>query len=318
MKLNYLIDDLFLKHLKAENEQIHFLTSLYGVLIENTINETNIEIHQKIAKSFELLKTSTLVTDDFLDKSNFRDNVPSFYNKYGPEQTVLIAEILKSTATISFIEYINKVENLSHSEINECILLFEDTYRVVCIGQLEEIKFLNIQDNNWDEKKSNYWEIIYKTTASFIQLPILVGSIINKYSNEDKIILAKYGKLIGLAYQLRDDLIDIIGDPAIIGKQFGNDIKEKKIRLPLIQYMLTCSHKDKKFITESYFRNNISDHRVVEIIEKIKASNSIDYCIQKINELSKEAKDLLNQLKDKNLQTLLFEFAETLKHKNYD
>ena len=307
--LEYLVDDFFIKHIEAESEYINLLTTIYGVTI-SAHKRDDLELHIKIAKSLELLIVSFLVTDDFLDKSDYRNHITTFYKKYGSEQTVLIAEILKSTATISFCDSL-KLLKLSVEDKFKCIILFEDLYRTVCAGQLEEIKWLSNISDSWKDKEEIYWQIIYKTTASFFHFLMVFGAIVAELP--DRKSLAEYGRYIGLAYQVRDDLIDVIGSPRDTGKQKGNDIREKKIRLPIIYLMLNGTIAEQKVVKEIYKKNIVTTPDVNKVINVLGNSTSIKMTKSKINELCDKAVFQISSLKNEELKEQLKDICQLIK-----
>ncbi len=271
-----LVDDLVLEHLVYERETIHLITTLYGI----TVPDKSGEHHLMIAKSLELMKSSTLIMDDFLDKSPLRNGMTSIYEKFGGEEATLIAEILKSSASISFTQELAKL-NLKKADVVKCILLFEDTYRTVCMGQLEDLRMVKTFSEGKDIKEHDYYEMIKKTTATFIQLPLLLGAVMSNFDKSIENTLRKYGLYIGLAYQIRDDIIDITGDPSLTGKPMGGDIKEKKVRLPIIHALRFASPRQIHKIKRIYNKQNVSTRDVMAVIAILNKNGSIQYCNKK-------------------------------------
>ncbi len=307
------INDLLIRHLIYEGEQVHLVTTLYGVIVPNN----SLEQHLRVAKCLELMKASTLIKDDFLDKSPLRNSIPSLYSKLGAEEAVLIADILKSSALIEFCKTLNRIHNLRETDKQKCILLFEDVYNTISLGQLEElraIKSFNIDGSVIKEKK--YWRIIKKTTASFIQLPLILGSIMRR--SDELIIntLRKYGLYLGLAYQVRDDIIDLIGNTKITGKPMGGDIKEKKMRLAILHCLRNGSKGDVALIKEIYNKRKVSNNDVKNVIKILKLTGSITYCIKKVNYFCNKAIKCLSSINDNSIQKQLEDIANLLSIKN--
>lgn len=310
--MKYVKDDIFVKHILAEKEDVHFLTVLYGIIVHADTNNT--KVHKEIAKSIELLKTSTLITDDILDKSKYRNGVPSLFAHYGPEKSLCIGEILKSTSSINFIQSISALKQLTRDENLFCIKLFEDTYRTVCSGQLEEFEYLWDFKLNVLEKEKHYWNIIYKTTAAFIQLPLLLGSIIQKLPFHERKFLFNYGKYIGLAYQVRDDLLDCTGDFEGTGKLIGKDIREKKQRLPLLYFLQIGEKQVKKEIISLYKRNEPFSNKEVKYILSIFDINGIfEKVRKKKNDLCEKAVKSISKLSDKEARDFLIESVNLIR-----
>jgi geranylgeranyl pyrophosphate synthase len=303
------IDDVLLRHLTYEGEQFHLLTTLYGIAVLNNSHE----YHLKIAKCIELMKASTLIMDDFLDKSPLRNGIPSLYSKLGAEEAVLIAELLKSSAMIAFCEVLTEVPKLTCEDKHKCILLFEDTYRTVCLGQLEELraikKYLKFRS---PIREKEYWQIIEKTTASFIQLPLNVGSIVSRFDVLTENALQKYGLNIGLAYQVRDDVIDLIGEPEITGKPLGGDIRERKLRLPVIRCFRNGCRTEISTLKKIYMKNQITNRDIKAVIEILNSTGSIRYCLAKVNDLCTKAVESLSSIHDNTMRKQLENVANLL------
>lgn len=303
-----LLDDLLSNHLSFEKEYIHFITTLYGVMVCNE----NVEHHLKIAKCLELMKSSTLIMDDFLDKSDKRNGIQSMYSRFGAEESVLIAEILKSSAMVAFFKILSEIPNLSEFDRTRCVLAFEDTYRSVCLGQLEDIRTTKNYPKSWDIKEKDYYKMIQKTTASFIQLPLLLGAIINHFNEKIENALIKYGLYIGMAYQIRDDVMDLIGDPTLTGKPLGEDIKERKIRLPIIFVLHGGNKKNITFLKNIYNKKNITDKDIHLVIEILHASGSITYCKRKIKSFCLKAIANLSLIPNKTIKKQLIDITDLL------
>jgi geranylgeranyl pyrophosphate synthase len=300
-----ILNNLLARHLSYEKEQIHLITLLFGIVSPKKMIPHNLEV----SKCMELMKASTLITDDFLDHSPTRNEIQSIYAKSGPEVAVLLAEILKTSATIKLWETLSS-SSIRECDKNKCLFLFEDTYRTVCLGQLEEIEMTKGLILSRIKEK-DYWEMIMKTTAVFIQMPLLFGSIINQYKKPVKDALRAYGLKIGLAYQVRDDVLDIIGNPSITGKQLGGDIKEHKVRLPIIHSFAVGSRKIKNQIKEVYDKKIVNDTDVETIIEILKQTGSIEFCSNKAARLCLDAKKIIcSSLKDKSMVKQLTDISD--------
>jgi geranylgeranyl pyrophosphate synthase len=304
-----MLNNLLERHLNYEKETIHLITVLFGITSPKKLLPHSLEI----SKCMELMKASTLIMDDFLDHSLTRNEIPSIYAQFGPEVAVLLAEILKTSATMKLCEALSSA-SIRECDKNKCLFLFEDTYRTVCLGQLEEIEMTKGLILSRIKEK-DYWEMIMKTTAVFIQMPLLFGSIINQYEKPTEDALRAYGLKIGLAYQVRDDVLDIIGDPSITGKQLGGDIKEHKVRLPIIHSFAVGSRKIKNRIKEVYDKKIVNNKDVETIIEILKQTGSIKFCSDKAARLCSDAKKIINSsIKDQRIKKQLTDISDLVEH----
>jgi geranylgeranyl pyrophosphate synthase len=288
------VDELLAQHITYEREHIHLLTTLYGVVAPSD----SLESHLRIAKCLELMKASTLVLDDFLDKSPSRNGIPSLYQKFGAEEAVLLAELLKSSSTIALLQALPEVPGLSGTDRDRCLLLFEDTYRTVCLGQLEEIRMVRGCLKTWSVNEKEYWGVIEKTTAAFIKLPLLLGAVTRHFDESLTDILCGYGLNIGLAYQVRDDVLDIMGEPQLTGKPLGGDIRERKIRLPMIHCLRHGKPSSVRALKQVYEKNHVSDKDIHSIIEVLISTGSVEYCMDKIRDLCLKAVEHLSSIQN--------------------
>ena len=152
--------------------------------------------------------------------------------------------------------------------------------------QIEKARRLDITE-------AVYYEIIQKKTATLIAACCALGakSVID---NDEKVeSMRKFGELIGMAFQIKDDLFDYSEEA--IGKPTGIDIKEQKMTLPLIYVLNTCTAKEKSWLINSIKNHNKDKKRVKEVIAFVKQNNGLTYAEQKMIEFQQEALQILNQ-----------------------
>lgn len=311
-------NNLLERHINFEKEHIHVLTALYGATCQSKQ-----KVHLEIAKSIELMKAAALIIDDFLDKSPKRNGIPSIYFERGSEEAVLTGEILKSSSLIAFVNNLNLLENVSFDKKINAIKLFEKTYKTICLGQLKDIELQKkkIGDNFSEEE---YFEMIKKTSAVFVQFPVVLGATLSDFNEKELLNLSEFGIKIGLAYQLRDDVLDVIGDQDYTGKIYSSDIRERKKRILLIHSLKNGSKDDTARLETIYNKKDeITFNEVNEIINIFKRTGSIDYCILLIKKYCDGAiahlsyvnnKKVVEQLKD--IACLLTRFDDLPKNKD--
>ncbi|MDN3666682.1 polyprenyl synthetase family protein [Algibacter miyuki] len=229
------------------------------------------------ASVIELIHTATLVHDDVVDDSNRRRGFFSVNALWKNKIAVLIGDYLLSKGLLLSIDNndfdLLKIISIAVREMSEGELL-----------QIEKARKLDITE-------AVYYEIIRQKTATLIAACCSLGAASVKPESEHVETMRKFGELIGMAFQIKDDLFDY--SDAQIGKPTGIDIKEQKMTLPLIYVLNQASKKDKKWLINSIKNHNKDTKRVKEVIGFVKDNGGLDYAIDKMKGYQMEALELL-------------------------
>ncbi|WP_461532059.1 polyprenyl synthetase family protein [Sinomicrobium sp.] len=234
------------------------------------------------ASVIELIHTATLVHDDVVDDSNRRRGFFSLNALWKNKIAVLVGDYLLSKGLLLSIDNddfdLLKIISVAVREMSEGELL-----------QIEKARKLDITEEV-------YYEIIRQKTATLIAACCALGACSVKPGSEETEKMRKFGELIGMAFQIKDDLFDY-GEERI-GKPTGIDIKEQKMTLPLIYTLNHCSEKDKRWLINSVKNHNKNVVRVKQVISFVKDNGGLQYAEQKMKEFQKEALDILNTYPD--------------------
>ena len=229
------------------------------------------------ASVIELIHTATLVHDDVVDDSNQRRSFFSINALWKNKIAVLVGDFLLSKGLLVCIDNndfdLLKIISVAVKEMSEGELL-----------QIEKARTLDITEEV-------YYDIIRQKTATLIAACCSLGAASVKPNSNDIEILRKFGELIGMAFQIKDDLFDY--GTRKIGKPTGIDIKEQKMTLPLIYTINNCTSKERNWIVNSIKRHNKDQRRVKELIELVKNKGGLDYAIQKMKYFQSEALKLI-------------------------
>lgn len=240
------------------------------------------EINRKTylaATTIELLHSASLIHDDVVDESYERRGHFSINALWKNKVSVLLGDFLLAKGLLIATEEkeyeILDVVSTAVKEMIEGELLQYDKSRKLDI----------------DEK--TYFDIIRKKTASLFATSIAVG--VHSVNPDTEIInkMREIGILAGLAFQIRDDIFDY-QNKGNIGKPTGNDIKEKKITLPLIYVLNNSSASEKRKIINIVRRKNLRKEKVMELIDLVNRKGGIEYSVQKMNQFCNEALEKLN------------------------
>mgnify|MGYP006157539421 CR=1 FL=1 len=234
--------------------------------------------HITLATIVEFIHTATLLHDDVVDESNKRRGFFSVNALWKNKIAVLVGDFLLSKGLLLSIDNndfdILKLISVAVREMSEGELL-----------QIEKARRLDITEEV-------YYEIIRKKTATLIAACCALGA--RSVIEEDDIQvenMRKFGELIGMAFQIKDDLFDYTDDA--IGKPTGIDIKEQKMTLPLIYALNNCSPKEKSWVINSVKNYNKDKKRVKEVIQFVKDKNGLTYAEEKMVQFQQEALSLL-------------------------
>jgi len=234
------------------------------------------------ASVIELIHTATLVHDDVVDDSNRRRGFFSLNALWKNKIAVLVGDYLLSKGLLLSIDNddfdVLKLISIAVREMSEGELL-----------QIEKARQLDITE-------AVYFEIIRKKTATLIAACTAIGATSVDADKAEVEKMRKFGELIGIAFQIKDDLFDYT--EAKIGKPTGIDIKEQKMTLPLIYTLNHCSKKERSWLINSVKNHNKDKERVKMVIEFVKQHGGIEYTNMKMKEFQEAAIDILNTYPD--------------------
>jgi len=237
----------------------------------------------------ELLHTATLVHDDVVDDANERRGFFSVNALWKNKIAVLVGDYMLSRILLLSIEK----ENL------ELLKVVARAVREMSEGELLQIE--KARDLNIDEEI--YFEVIRKKTASLISTCCEAGAI-SVHANDHKEKMRKFGELIGLAFQIKDDIFDY-GSGEHIGKPTGIDIREQKMTLPLIYVMNHSSpeiRKELMYIMKNEYDVSAKIKRVIQIVIEY---GGIQYATQKMQSIAQEALEILDDFPDNDAKNAL-------------
>ena len=230
------------------------------------------------ASVIELIHTATLVHDDVVDDSNRRRGFFSINALWKNKIAVLVGDYLLSKGLLLSIDNgdfdLLKIISVAVREMSEGELL-----------QIEKARRLDITEDI-------YYEIIRQKTATLIAACCALGACSVVPEGEHTERMRRFGELIGMAFQIKDDLFDYTDDA--IGKPTGIDIKEQKMTLPLIYVLNNCTPKEKKWVINSIKNHNKDKKRVREVIAFVKEKNGLGYAEQRMADFQQEALEILS------------------------
>ena len=247
------------------------------------------------AALIEILHTATLIHDDVVDDTRERRGFLSINAIWKSKVAVLVGDYLLSRGLLLAVnnkqyELLNLVSR-AVKEMSEGELL-----------QIQKSRKLNLTEEQ-------YYEIIRKKTATLIASCTACGA--KSVSANDEIVdqMWKFGEYTGMAFQIKDDLLDY-HDRSIIGKPTGNDIKEKKLTLPLIHVLSNNNKSDNKKILAIINNKKKNSKNIKEVIEFVRQNGGIEYSVSKMIEYRNKALDIINNYPHSEIKQSLVELVD--------
>lgn len=266
---------------------------MFLFLTAKMLGEINNKTYQS-ASLVELLHTATLVHDDVVDDANERRGFFSVNALWKNKIAVLVGDYMLSRV-------------LLHSIENENIRALQIVARAV--REMSEGELLQIEKaRKLDITEEIYFEVIRQKTASLISTVCeAAAASVDREDMAER--MRKFGELVGLAFQIKDDIFDY-GTPGNIGKPTGNDIRERKMTLPLIYALNHSDHAVRKELMNIVKRHNEEKKYVNRAIELVIQAGGIQYAHKRMISLKTEALDLLTDIPDSEAKRALVGLVE--------
>lgn len=280
----------------------------------------------KVMAAIELLQSYLLVHDDIMDRDELRRGGPTLHvwfakkcnemnwhecEHYGISQAIVAGDYLEACAV-----FLLASTGLSAKALGDLLQAYTTTLRKVAYGQYLDVAFARTPLQNIREEDVL---VVYKhkTSSYTVELPLHLGAIASEDYNEDLLReLTSFAIPAGLAFQIRDDIIGLYGDPSVTGKPAGSDVKEKKKTILVIKAYELSSGRERELLELVYDKldsSKISLQHVEEVREIVKKTGSLSYAEELINKLVSEATSILDSAREINQQAKSVLKALTLK-----
>jgi len=299
------VDALFHKELKSDlacvNTLIKHVSRFRGkmlrpslVLLSGRACGNLTDAHTVIATVVEMVHMATLVHDDVLDEAELRRKGATINHLRGNEAAVLLGDCLIS----------HSYHLCSSLDSQFASRLIGKTTNEVCEGELLQID----NRNNYDLTEQTYLDIINRKTASLIATSCELGARLAGATDAQIAALATFGRSIGTAFQIQDDILDIVGDPRTVGKTLGIDVEKGKMTLPMIHFMNTAP-AEHRVLLRSLLERNDSD-KAERIRNLILPSHSIEFARDRAKAYVDKARAALAELPDSDARRVMDLMAE--------
>lgn len=254
-----------------------------------------------IAAATELIHMATLAHDDVIDKASTRRGKETVNRRWDNHTAVLAGDVLLARALVMLVDHGSPA----------IVRTMSDMIRRMCDGEIEQKASLN----QLDQTEAEYFERIEKKTALFFAACCEAGALHQDAPEEHVRALAEYGRNIGMAFQVVDDLLDVSGEAEVVGKPTGNDLAAGVITLPVI-YLLK-QHDVGPHVRRLLGEGPYSRPQIDEVLGLVHQNGAIEYSRSVATEFARKAQEQLQVLPESDGRDMLADVADELLRRVY-
>jgi len=255
------------------------------------------------AVSIELVHNFTLIHDDIMDNAETRRGRPAVHVKWDEAGAILAGDTLYSKA----FEILTAADVPSPQDMVASVKMLARTCAAICEGQWLDMEF----ERRDQVTEPEYLEMIEKKTGVLYGAAAWMGARLSGAPDHQAEGLERFGRLVGMAFQIQDDVLDLTAPTEVLGKPRGGDLAEGKKTLIMIHAMAKGAE------IEIFGQRNASSQEIEAALEALQASGSIDYARKKAVSLVEEGKEALAVLPDSEAKALLLELADYMISRSY-
>ena len=255
----------------------------------------------RIAAIVEMIHNATLLHDDVIDEGQKRRGLPTINSLWGNESAVLLGDFLLSQVFKMCTDLEPKITNIIAAAATR-----------TCEGELRQV----IQRHNWQTSassveqlsESEYIDIITEKSAAFFSSCCHLGALLAQAAETEVESLARFGLNAGIAFQITDDLLDLIGDESQTGKTVGSDVNKNKLTLAIIHLLTVVDQKEKSKLYNKLNRSAGTSRNA--LLKMLKSYDSLEYAHSRAQEFVDKAMQALTGLKQSRAKEALIETAK--------
>lgn len=258
------------------------------------------DAHTTSAAFIEFIHTATLLHDDVVDESDMRRGKATANAAFGNAASVLVGDFI----------YTRSFQMMTELGSLKILKLMSDAVNVIAEGEVQQL----MNCNDPDTTEESYMQVIYSKTARLFEAATQIGAILNDASPEIELALQNYGKYLGTAFQLIDDVMDYTSDGEEMGKNVGDDLAEGKPTLPLLYAMKNGTAEQTEMIREAIEKANGME-RLNDILAAMEETGSLEYTRQKAYQEADKAIAELHVLEESVYKQALVTLAHMSVHR---
>ena len=253
------------------------------------------DAHIKLASIIEFIHTATLLHDDVVDESDLRRGRDTANALFGNAASVLVGDFLYTRA----FQMMAEIGNLRVMEI------LAETTNIIAEGEVMQL--MNCNDPHLSEEA--YFNVIYCKTAKLFEAATRLPAILSAANESIESALQDYGRYLGTAFQIIDDVMDYTAASDVMGKSVGDDLAEGKTTLPLIHAIRTANDEQRQLLTRAIMERNGLDY-LEQIQEILQQTGAFDYSRNKAEDEIRKAKLALSVLPETPYRQALMSLAD--------
>ncbi len=239
----------------------------------------------------ELIHTATLIHDDSVDKSLVRRGLPTENHVWANDVAILMGDYLYSKA----------FSILVREKMYDAMDLLAEATHLMSQGELRQIE----QKNRLDLTEAEYMRVIDEKTACLIAAGCHYGALSSGASPEAAAAMGRFGRSLGLAFQITDDIFDYLGSPDVTGKAGGSDLEGGKITLPLLTALRNANEKDRDEMTELIRKREFRNGHWPDVVRFVTENGGVVLSEERSTALAHEAEAELRHISDKTARAAL-------------
>lgn len=274
-----MMDDIVTRYLQVKGKQIRPIMVILGARMFGGVNREVLYA----GAALEMLHNASLIHDDVVDETMLRRGVDTVNARMGNHIAVLVGDYFVSSALDAGIQTGSVSVVRALSELG----------KELSLGEIDQI--CNAREHHFDEE--SYFGMIRKKTASLFMNCVKMGAEMAGADGEQLRHVVRFGELLGLCFQIKDDIFDYY-DSKEIGKPTGNDLREGKVTLPLLYALAHGPREEADALKQMIMRDNLTAPEIERLIEFAKANGGIDYAYSRMREMQREAGEELAAFPD--------------------
>jgi geranylgeranyl pyrophosphate synthase len=248
------------------------------------------------AAAMELIHTTSLIHDDVVDSASMRRGKPAANLVWGNETSVLVGDFLFAQVFVT----------VAQKGFNDLLAPIANATSQLCAGELLETQTRGLLTM----KEKQYCDIIALKTAALTECSCRLGAMAMGASEVQIEHLARYGREIGMAFQIVDDVFDIVATEGKLGKPVGNDIREGDITLPMLRAAQVVKEDERAELGGLLGRDDITAEQVARALEIIRGTDAVEHCYKVAADYVASARSQLEIFEDTPARAMLFDIAD--------